>query len=112
MLYPQFGSDPDPSRLDPILAAGADADTKPERVFSLDYRWNIDDAQTIVLNTTYFPNWKDLPEIRMNSNAWYQLKLGIVDGLSLKAGLRNEYVSSQPGDNNTLNYYGNLGYDF
>jgi hypothetical protein len=48
----------------------------------------------------------------MNSNAWYQLKLGIIDGLSLKAGLRNEDVSDQPGDNNTLNYYGNLGYDF
>jgi hypothetical protein len=49
---------------------------------------------------------------RSTPHAWYQLRLGIVEGLSLKAGLRNEYVSSQPGDNNTLNYYGNLGYDF
>ena len=48
----------------------------------------------------------------MNTNAWHQLRLGIIDGLSLKAGLRNEYVSSQPGDNSTLNYYGKLGYDF
>lgn len=108
----EFGSDPDPSRLDPILAAGSDPETKPEGVFSLDYRWNIDDAQKIVLNTTYFPNWKELPEFRMNSNAWYKLQLEIIDGLSLKVGLRNEYVSDQPGDNNTLNYYGNLVYDF
>ena len=60
----EFGSDPDPSRLDPILAAGANADTKPEGVFSLEYDWKIDDAQALHLDTTYFPNWKSLPESR------------------------------------------------
>lgn len=79
---------------------------------SLSYTWYVVEGQEFHIDTTYFPNFADLPRFRMNSNAHYKVDLGLLEGLGLKLGVRNEYVSGLPGDNNTLNYYGNITYDF
>lgn len=94
---------------------GSDDDRlTPELVFELEGNVQLSDDQTISAQTTVFPDVSDLGEVRAISSASWAIKMSPKGELSLKLGLENEYESDPEGDaeNNDIDYFGRLGYDF
>ena len=91
---------------------GTEPGWQPEGVVGLIAKWSPVDGQSVRADITYYPDFESLSEYRILANAAYVVAIAQVDGLSLKLGVKDEYDSSQPGDNNNLKYYGNLVYNF
>ncbi len=91
---------------------GSERSWRPEGVAGVALVWRITEGQSFHLDTTYYPNFDDLPEFRLLSNANYSIGIGRIEGLNLKFGLKNDYDSVATGENNNLKYYGNLVYEF
>ena len=91
---------------------GVEREWKPEGVAGLLFVWRINGSQTLEGDTTYYPNFRRLPEFRLLSNASYSIGIGQIEGLSLKFGVKDEYNSETVGDNNNLKYLGNVVYEF
>lgn len=91
---------------------GSERKWKPEGVVSMAINWEPLERHSFSAEVTYYPDLADLPEFRLLAEAAYTVGISRIAGLSLKFGAKNEYDSGQPGDNNNLNYYGNLVYDF
>ena len=69
---------------------GVEPRWKPEGVAAVALEWRIVEGQSFAADTTYYPNFDDLPEFRLISNANYNIGIGPIAGLSLKFGLKNE----------------------
>lgn len=91
---------------------GTEPGWRPEGLVGLVLEWTPVEGQQLTADLTYYPDFDDLGEYRALANAAYTVAITQLDGLSLKLGIKNEYDSDQPGDNNNLKYYGNLVYDF
>ena len=77
-------------------------------------KWDIDDRQTINGELTWYPALDDEDQHRIVSKLWWTYKLDMLDGLSLKLGLENEYDSRTQGDDNKndFKYYAALVLEF
>ena len=91
---------------------GTEPGWRPEGVIGLTANWTPFDGQSIRADITYYPDFDNFSQYRILANAAYIVAITQLDGLSLKLGVKDEYDSSQPGENNNLKYYGNLVYDF
>lgn len=91
---------------------GTEPGWRPEGVAGLVFGWTPLEGQKLTADVTYYPDFDNFSEYRILANAAYIIAITQLDGLSLKLGIKNEYDSAQPGDNNNLKYFGNLVYDF
>ena len=76
------------------------------------FKWDITEGQTLRGDSTYYPNFNSLPEFRWLTNVNYVIAIGMVDGLKLDLGVKDEYDSEAIGENNNLKYFGNIVYEF
>lgn len=93
---------------------GSVRETSPEAIAGVLFTWQITDAQLFEADTVYNLDLNEAPDFRLLSNAAYTIGVGGIEGLSLKFGVKNEYISAPNGADkkNNLKYYGNLVYDF
>ena len=91
---------------------GTEPGWRPEGVVGLTASWTPIPGQSVQADLTYYPDFDNFSQYRILANAAYAVAIAQLDGLSLKLGVKNEYDSAQPGENNNLKYYGNLVYDF
>ncbi|MCH2169927.1 DUF481 domain-containing protein [Myxococcota bacterium] len=91
---------------------GTERQWRPEGVLGLKLSWKPLKGHEFLADSTYFPDFDDLPEFRVLSNATYSVAIAGLKGLGVMVGLKNEYDSRQPDRNNNLKYFGNLVYDF
>lgn len=86
----------------------------------MDFSWNIMEGQVFRADTYYYADFERWSDYRIISNAVYELSLGWLDGLALNAGLKNEYrnevtppqAPNLRNENNNLQYFGGLTYNF
>jgi putative salt-induced outer membrane protein YdiY len=96
-----------------------------EGVVTLDFLWNFLEGHEFTWDVSYYPNFSDTPNFRILANAAYVISLVGVDGLALKLGVQDEFNYEVPdvpdfkaptvfvdGERNSLNYYGNITYEF
>ena len=91
---------------------GSEAGWRPEGVMSLVLDWVPTEGQKFTADVTYFPDFDALPEYRLLANALYSIAIAQLSGLSVQVGIKEEYDSDQPGENNNFKYFGNLVYNF
>ena len=91
---------------------GSERGWRPEGVASLVLEWVPTEGQKFTADVTYYPDFASLPEYRVLANVLYSIAIAQLSGLSLQLGIKEEYDSDQPGDNNNLKYFGNLVYSF
>lgn len=96
---------------------------KPEGLAGIKGAWRPFEGHELRFDTTYFPNFQDLPQFRLLSNVAYQIAIAPIDGLGLVFGLTNEYddaiddtainpVTGRLNEKNNLKYFGNVVYEF
>lgn len=76
---------------------GPENEFVPEVTAGLDWTWKIDDRQSIVLKSDYYPSVEDFTQYRINSNASWEIIVSKAWGLSAKLSAINRYDST-PGD--------------
>ena len=93
---------------------GTDQDTKPEGVVGMEFKWIVTEGQTFKADATYYPNLKNSRSSVCSATRATTSRWGCWMVLSLSLGLRDDYTSEvDPGfEENNLNYFGNLVYDF
>jgi len=95
-------------------------ETIGEFTTGMDFRWNIVKGQSVKADTYYYADIEQWSDFRLISNLLYEISLGWVDGLALNAGLKNEYRNQVTppvppnlrNENNNLQYFGGLTYNF
>lgn len=86
---------------------------RPELVFGTDFRYKIDDRQSIVSNLDYYPRADDFGQYRVRARAAYQILLDKSSCTTLRLGVQDRYDSNPgPAKKNDLNYYATLGFSF
>jgi len=101
-------------------SAGLLDDTIGEFTTGMDLRWNIVEGQVFRADTYYYANIERWSGFRLISNAVYEISVGWIDGMALNAGLKNEYrhevtppvAPNLRNENNNLQYFGGLVYNF
>ena len=85
-----------------------------EAVLAVEGTWQVTEGQTLAFINTYFPSLDDLEEGRNVTEASYTIALDRGEKLNLKFGIYNEYLSETEDDSshNSLNYFGQLVYEF
>ena len=83
----------------------------PEMQVGLEFGWTIIEGMTLSLRDAYIPDLADISEFRNLTDFGYRVDIGVVRGLSFKAGLENEYISNSPTKKNDLKYIASLAYD-
>jgi len=75
---------------------------------------DVDQRQTLNGELTWFPALDDEDQHRIVSKLWWTYKLDMLDGLSLKLGLENEYDAQVQNDDNKndFKYYAALVLEF
>jgi hypothetical protein len=102
---------------------GDDPQWKPEGVVGLKGVYRPFQGHEAGFDATYFPDLADLPVFRLLVNAYYQIDISPIEGLSLRAGLKDEYddavdtsqINPNTGnfnEKNNLKYFGTLVYAF
>lgn len=91
---------------------GSEGEWRAEGVFGFKLNWALLHGHEFSTDATYYPDFTRSPDFRLLAHASYTIDISQIEGLSMKAGAKNEYDSGQPDKNNALNYYGNLVYDF
>lgn len=119
---------------------GSENEWKPEGLAGLRGVWRPFEGHEAGFDITYYPNLANLPEFRLLSNAYYQIAISPIEGLSLRVGLKDEYddaiidsprfpgdtaylnpnfcvvpgniFTCQPNNKNNLKYFGSLVYNF
>jgi len=91
----------------------SDDDVKPEMLVGIEFGWTIVEGVRFTASNLYAPNLQDISEFRDITNVGIQVDIGVVRGLSLNAGIMNEYISDTPFPNekNDLRYITTLAYD-
>lgn len=94
---------------------------------TLDFLWDFLEGHRFTWDLSYYPNFTDTPNFRILANAAYVVSLVGIEGLALKLGIQDEFnyeVQDVPqfgvgppavlvdGERNSLNYYGNITYEF
>jgi putative salt-induced outer membrane protein YdiY len=102
--------------------AGQANTTNPEGVVGLVAEWEYFKGQKLRADSTYYPNFSNNPEFRLLTNVAWVIGLGFIDGLSLEVGVKHELNTEadnkinadtgEPFNENNVNYYGNIGYEF
>ena len=85
---------------------------------------NSDKDNELIIPGKVFPNWYTLSgqqyvgrfgtergEVN-NAHNLYSIAIAQLSGLSVQVGIKEEYDSDQPGENNNFKYFGNLVYNF
>jgi putative salt-induced outer membrane protein YdiY len=102
------------------LGAGAAKEWKrteslrPEGLIGGEFRWNINDAQTLSAHTTLYPALDDFFEFRVVSGVRWTMMLDRARGLALSAGIDNEYESeTDPGiKKNDFKFFAGITFKF
>lgn len=94
--------------------AGDVDDFEPELVFAAEAAWDIKDNQKLLASHSFFPEIEDYDEGRHVSEVSYSIAIDQGLGLNLRFGIYNEYLTETEDDspNNSLNYFGQIAYEF
>lgn len=87
----------------------------PEAFFSgSSARWNLTKRQSLAAEFTYYPSLESLEDYRLQGKIWWQYKLDLLEGLSLKVGADDEYDATpdRRDDKHDLKYYGAVVLEF
>ena len=77
-------------------------------------KWDITDRTSLAGETIYYPSLENSGEFRIETSLEWRYKLDLMNGLSFKLGIENEYDSRTPNEpgNNEVQYFGALVFDF
>lgn len=91
-----------------------EADVVPEGLLGVEAAWQINKQQSLSGSNFLYPSIGDFGEFRNVTKIEWRIKLEQMDGLSLKAGIENEYQTdvTSPTKRNDLKYFAGLVYDF
>ncbi|MEM8783387.1 MAG: DUF481 domain-containing protein [Planctomycetota bacterium] len=87
----------------------------PEALLGVDWKWIISETQTVTLFNYLYPALDPaFSEFRNLSGAMYEVELAAGDGLKLRLGVENEFVSDvdEGFDESDFKYFGALAFDF
>jgi len=92
---------------------GTNDELTPEILAGIEGVYSINDRQRLTFYTTFFPSLRDVGEFRNLSGTAWIVDIAPADGLSLKFGVDNQYISERtPAKKNDVVYYGALLVDF
>lgn len=93
---------------------GDDDETRFEGLLGLDWTHQINDRNKVYASVTYYPDFSDVPEFRIEAKAGWEIKLDETNGLFLTLGVEDRYDSDPGGDskNNDFAYFALLGWNF
>jgi putative salt-induced outer membrane protein YdiY len=87
----------------------------PEAFFSgTAAQWNLTKNQVLAGELTYYPSLNALDDYRVQGKVWWQYKLSVQDGLSLRIGADDEYDSTpdRRDGRHDFKYYGAIVFEF
>ncbi len=75
--------------------------------------WNMMEGMKLSWDTSYQPDFLDLPNFRLESRAEWKISIGYIEGLAFKLGGVYIYDAHETDEaRNDRRYYANLVYDF
>ena len=93
---------------------GEDDDVRFEGLLGLDWTHQLNDRNKLYASATYYPDFSDMPEFRIEAKAGWEIKLDETNGMFLNLGIEDRYDSDPGGDSesNDVAYFALLGWNF
>ncbi|MCA9286988.1 MAG: DUF481 domain-containing protein [Phycisphaerales bacterium] len=93
---------------------GEDEDTRFEGLLGVDWTHQLNDRNKLYASATYYPDFSDVPEFRVEARAGWEIQLDESNGMFLNLGVEDRYDSNPGGDseNNDFAYFALLGWNF
>ncbi len=93
---------------------GDDEDVRFEGLLGLDWTHQLNDRNKLYASATYYPDFSDIPEFRVEAKAGWEIKLDETNGMFLNLGIEDRYDSDPGGDSesNDFAYFALLGWNF
>lgn len=93
---------------------GDDDEVRFEGLLGLDWTHQLNDRNKLYASATYFPDFSDMPEFRVEAKAGWEIKLDETNGMFLNLGVEDRYDSDPGGDSesNDFAYFALLGWNF
>ena len=93
---------------------GDDDDVRLEGLLGIDWTHQLNDRNKLYASATYYPDFTDIPEFRLEAKAGWEIKLDETNGMFLNLGIEDRYDSNPGGDsvNNDIAYFALLGWNF
>lgn len=93
---------------------GQNDDVRLEGLLGLDWTHQLNDRNKLYASATYYPDFTDIPEFRVEAKAGWEIKLDETNGMFLKLGVEDRYDSDPGGDSksNDFAYFALLGWNF
>lgn len=93
---------------------GENDDVRLEGLLGLDWTHQLNDRNKLYASATYYPDFTDMPEFRLEAKAGWEIKLDETNGMFLNLGVEDRYSSNPGGDaeSNDFAYFALLGWNF
>ena len=91
---------------------GIDESVDPEALLAISFSRKITERQTIRLSGEFFPLLNDAGEYRANARGAWEVALTEDGSVTLRLGGENRYDSTQPSDQNVVDYFAEVQWAF
>ena len=86
----------------------------PEGLLGVGVNWVVSDKQTLTASTTWYPDYDDVSNYRLVTNASWNLQMSNIENIQFSIGFHHEYNSQVDAgvDNSDLQLTAGINYSF